>query len=119
MAGTAAVGIRVVATVGLLFYPRLTNSSLTGWDAERFHEIATTDGRPWADSPVGYPPGTVAASRLVAGDGPISTNSDRNGTISQPLVVAAVAALIATVVLALGLGRHRLGGIETVGPGGG
>ncbi len=69
-----AIAIRVVATVWLLAYPRISDSDLTGWDAERFQEIADLSGTPWVDVPVEYPPGTVAIAKLVAADNTVGTN---------------------------------------------
>lgn len=68
------IGVRVAAALGLLLYPRLTDSPLTGWDAERFQEISTIEGRPWVDTEVEYPPGTVAIAKLIGGDNPVQTN---------------------------------------------
>lgn len=69
-----AIAIRVLAAIWLLAYPRISDSDLTGWDAERFQEIADQPGTPWVDVPVEYPPGTVAISELIAADNAVGTN---------------------------------------------
>ncbi|MEZ5341852.1 MAG: hypothetical protein R2706_10485 [Acidimicrobiales bacterium] len=69
-----AIAIRVIAAVGLLAYPRVADSDLTGWDAERFQEIAELAGRPWVDAPVEYPPGSVVVIKAIAADDAVGTN---------------------------------------------
>ncbi len=68
--GLAAAGViaRVAAAGALIFGPWTNEASeLSGWDIERFWEIAGINGRHWVDDPVEYPPGSVALIELLVG----------------------------------------------------
>jgi hypothetical protein len=73
---TVTIAIRVVAAMILTFGPATDSArELRGWDATRFQEIASIPGRPWVDSPVEYPPGSVSIIEvLAAGTDPVGTN---------------------------------------------
>lgn len=47
---------------------------LSGWDAERFQEIADRDGAAWVDEPIEYPPGSVVIFDALAADDVVGTN---------------------------------------------
>lgn len=56
---------------------------LSGWDSERFQEIADTPGTPYVDHEVEYPPGSVLIIETLAADDVVDTN--------RRLVVASLA----------------------------
>ncbi len=88
----AAVAVRVVAVVVLVFGPWTDEpTELAGWDAERFQEIAERDGAGWVDQPIEYPPGSVVVFDAVAGSDVVDTN--------RAIVVLSAAVEAATVVL--------------------
>ncbi len=88
-----AIVIRLLA-IGILLVGPWTDdpTELSGWDAERFQEIADRDGAAWVDQPIEYPPGSVLVFDLVAGDDVVGTNR-------AIIVVAAVAEVTGTALI--------------------
>ena len=88
-----AIVIRVVAVAVLVAGPFTDQpSELSGWDAERFQEIADRTSPAWAGEPVEYPPGSVAVFDLLAGADVVATNR-------AIVVFSALAELIGVVAL--------------------
>jgi hypothetical protein len=95
------LGARLVAALVLVFGPATDSvEELRGWDAARFHAIATADGRHWVDHAVEYPPGSVVIAEVLAPDRP-----DGVVTTNRRLVLASL-----VIDLALALVVHRNGG---------
>lgn len=89
-----AIVIRLAVVAVLLVGPYTDEpAELSGWDAERFQEIAERTAPAWADQPIEYPPGSVAVFDVVAGDDVVATNR-------MIIVLSAVAEAIGVVVLA-------------------
>jgi hypothetical protein len=87
-----AIVVRVVVIVVLLAGPWTDEpAELSGWDAERFQEIAERDAAAWADQPIEYPPGSVVIFDALAGDDVVGTN--------RSIIVISALAEIAGVVL--------------------
>lgn len=93
----AAVAVRVVAAAVLVFGPWTDQvAELSGWDVERFQEIADADGRHWVDQPVEYPPGSVVVFETIAQGSAVGTH---RVLVALSLVVdLGVAALLAKAV---------------------
>jgi hypothetical protein len=70
-----AVAIRIVAAGVLIGGPWTDEGAeLSGWDVERFQELAGEPGRHWVDRPVEYPPGSVLAIELLARGSVVATH---------------------------------------------
>ncbi len=104
-----AIVIRVVAIGVLLLGPWTDEATeLSGWDAERFQEIADRDAAAWVDQPIEYPPGSVALFDLIAGDDVVSTNR-------AIIVVSAIAEVAGTALLWRRFGARAAKGFTILG----
>lgn len=100
-AGLVAVAIivRLVVAVILVAGPATDEiGELSGWDAERFQQIAERDGAAWVDHPVEYPPGSVVVFDRLAG-------SDVVDTHRRLVVLSLILDLGVAVALARRVGR--------------
>ena len=89
-----AIVIRLAVVAVLLVGPYTDEpAELSGWDAERFQEIADRTTPAWADQPIEYPPGSVAVFDVIAGDDVVATNR-------MIIVLSAAAEAVGVVVLA-------------------
>lgn len=67
--------MRLVAALALVFGPWTDDpSELQGWDVERFQEIADTQGAPYIDHDVEYPPLTVVVAEVVLADNVVASH---------------------------------------------
>lgn len=96
-----AVAVRMAAALVLLVGPWTDQASeLSGWDVERFVEIANTDAKPWAETEVEYPPGSVVVLEAASAIGAVA--DDITIGTHRVLVVAMLACDLLTAWL---LGR--------------
>ncbi|MGH1492501.1 MAG: hypothetical protein ACRBK7_24455 [Acidimicrobiales bacterium] len=85
--------VRLAAVVVLVGGPWTDEAAeLSGWDAERFQEIAERDGAAWVDQPIEYPPGSVVVLDLLAGEDVVSTNR-------RLIVVSALLELVGVAII--------------------
>lgn len=90
MAPVALATVRLLAAAVLVWGPTTdTSAELTGWDVERFVEIADAPGRPYADREVEYPPGALGLAEVAAG----ATLPTAHARVVALALVADVAAL--------------------------
>ena len=89
----ALIVLRLVAAGILVFGPWTDAAAdLSGWDVERFQELADLEGRPWVDEPVEYPPGSVLLIELVGQRSVVGTH--RTLVIASLFVDLAVGAVL-------------------------
>lgn len=109
----AALALRLVAAAVLVAGPWTDDpDELDGWDVARFQEIADTPGRPYADHPVEYPPGTVVAIEAVGGSGVVETH--RRLVITSLVVDGLVAATVGAIGGRAAAGRYLLLGVPLI-----
>jgi hypothetical protein len=97
------VGVRVViAIVLVLVAPARLGVNLLWGDSVRYGEIATSEGRPYRDHAVEYPPVTLAAIEVVAGG-----HDPHDPGIARNVVVLSLAAdLAAAAAIGWGFGAR-------------
>jgi hypothetical protein len=86
------IAVRVVSVVAVLHSGVEDEFSILGGDALRYETITRSDGRPYRDFEVEYPPVTVAVIELVVGQDHLDTLTRL--AVSQLVIDLAVAALL-------------------------
>jgi hypothetical protein len=97
-----AVAVRIAAAAILIAGPWTDEAAeLSGWDVERFQELADDQGRHWVDRPVEYPPGSVIVVETLAVAGTLTTH--------RLLAALSLAADLGIAALLAGVWSRRAG----------
>ncbi len=102
-----AVIARILAAAVLVLGPWTDEAvELDGWDVERFTEIAVSEERPWTETPVEYPPGSVVVFELATSAGQGLSDQARVGTHRVLVMAMLVCDLFTAWMLGRSFGRR-------------